>query len=131
MPKIHFTDRFVATASAGDWFDDDPKYRGLNLRVADTSVRTWYHVFTSPKDKKRARFLFGRYPTVGLGRARAMLLESKAHLQDGRDPRDVGTASAGAMTVESLVADFLAKHVRPKLRSAKAVERRLVRNVLP
>ena len=35
------------------------------------------------------------------------------------------------MTVATLVESYLAKHVRPNLRSAKQVERRLCKNVLP
>ena len=35
------------------------------------------------------------------------------------------------MTVGSLVASYLAKHARPNLRSAPAIERRFNKNVLP
>ena len=35
------------------------------------------------------------------------------------------------MTVADLIESFLAKHARPNLRSAKEIERRLVKNVLP
>jgi integrase len=48
-----------------------------------------------------------------------------------RDPRDVNTVQAGAMTVRQLVASYLDKRVRPTLRSAKAIERRFNKNVLP
>ena len=128
MPKLSLTDRAVATSKAGDLFDTITP--GLNLRVAESGVRTWYLVYSAPSGK-RARVKLGRYPQMSLVRARTLAVEMKQSLQEGRDPRERGTVGAGAMTVASLVADYLAKHVRPKLRSSKQVERRLLKNVLP
>ncbi|MFZ3238884.1 MAG: hypothetical protein WA196_00460, partial [Pseudolabrys sp.] len=48
-----------------------------------------------------------------------------------RDPRDAFAAQAGTMTVSALSASYLTKHVQPSLRSAKAIERRLTKNVTP
>ena len=129
MPKFHLTDRTVGTIGAGDWFDDDPKARGLNLRVTESGIRTWFLVYTTPKDGKRARVTLGRYPQTSLVRARTLAVEARQTLQEGHDPREL-KPTAGSMTVASLVADFLSKHVRPKLRSARAVERRLLKNVI-
>jgi integrase len=127
MPKIDLTDRTVAGAKAGDLFD--AKTPGLNLRVTESGIRTWFLVYTAPNGK-RARVTLGRYPQTSLLRARTLAVEARQNLQEGRDPRNV-RPSAGAMTVASLVTDFLTKHVRPKLRSAKSVERRLLKNVVP
>jgi integrase len=125
--KLELTDRTVATAKPGDLFDS--RARGLNLRVTASGIRTWFLVYTA-KNGKRARLTLGRYPEIGLARARTLAVEARQALQDGHDPREV-RPSAGAMTLASLVDDFLAKHVRPKLRSAKAVERRLLKNAVP
>ena len=63
MPKVELTDRFVSTskvaagAAAMDYFDC--KTPGLNLRVTSQGLRTWYLVFTSPTDGKRARSCWG------------------------------------------------------------------------
>src|SRR5262245_47999902 len=57
-----------------------------------------------------------------------MALEAQAAVQAGQDPR---TYKAAAMTVATLVENYLAKHVRPNLRSAHQVERRLHKNVIP
>ena len=127
MPKIDLTDRTVAGAKAGDLFD--AKTPGLNLRVTESGIRTWFLVYTAPGGK-RARVTLGRYPQTSLLRARTLAVEARQNLQEGRDPRNV-RPSAGAMTVASLVTDFLTKHVKPKLRSAKSVERRLLKNVVP
>jgi integrase len=55
-------------------------------------------------------------------------LEAKALVDDGIDPRDL---ASGVLSVRQLVESYLAKHVRPNLRSARAVERRLSKNMLP
>lgn len=129
MPKIILTDRTVQGTKVGDYFDANPKTPGLNLRVTPTGVKTWFLVFTAPNGK-RARVTLGRYPQTTLLRARTLAVEARQTLQEGRDPREV-RPDAGASTVASLIAEYIAMHVRPKLRSAKEVERRLVRNVMP
>ena len=61
-----------------------------------------------------------------------LALEARGHLDEGYDPRDVQAArAAGAMTLAALIESYLQKHVRPNLGSAKEVERRLARNVMP
>ena len=134
MPRVELTDRFVgaskaaAGAAAVDYFDS--KTPGLNLRVTSQGLRTWYLVFTSPTDGKRARVTLGRYPQTGLAKARTMAIEARRQVDEGKDPR--GTAVArDTMTVADLIESFLAKHARPNLRSAKEIERRLAKNVLP
>ncbi len=133
MPRVELTDRFVSGTKAKnapvDYFD--AKNPGLNLRVTPKGVRTWSVIFTSPKDGKRARLTLGRYPQTPLSRARALAIEARGHVDEGKDPRDVYAARGGAMTVRALIASYLDKHVRPNLRSAKAIERRFTKNVLP
>jgi integrase len=130
MPRVSLTDKFVAAAKTevgqADYFD--AKCQGLVLRVSDSGLKTWCLFFTAPKTGKRARSTLGRYPPTSLADARTRALEANSHLDEGIDPRDV---AAGAMTVSQLVSSYMAKHVRPNLRSAKAVERRFTKNVLP
>ena len=130
MSKLGLTDKFVAGVKPGNVQTDyfDAKCTGLVLRVARNGVRAWCAFYTSPRDGKRARATLGRYPQTTLADARRMALEAKALVEEGIDPRDVAT---GAVTVRQLVNSYLAKHVRPNLRSAKAVERRLGKNMLP
>jgi integrase len=134
MPKVALTDRFVQGIKTSeiqeDFFDDNPKTRGLCLRVASTGRKTWCMVFTSPKDGKRARIVFGVYPGLSLAQARPRALEAHQNLEEGRDPRDVAAEEAvKALTVEGLVERWLEQHARPNLRSADEVERRLAKNV--
>lgn len=136
MPKVALTDRFVQGVKTAivqeDFFDDGPKTRGLCLRVTSAGTKTWCMIFTSPKDAKRARIKFGTYPATSLAQARALTIEARQNLENGQDPRDVATQRAAAvMTVSGLIDNWLVKHARPNLRSAKEIERRLARNVIP
>jgi hypothetical protein len=93
--------------------------------VAPTGVKTFTLHFTAP-DGRRARLTLGRYPRLPLARARTLAVEGQGHANEGADPR-----ARGAAGVAAFAQDYLEKHVRPNLRSAKAVERRIVKNVLP
>ena len=92
MARVVLTDRFVSGAKAGDYFD--AKSAELNLRVTPKGVKSWFAVFTSPKDGKRARVTLGHYPQTSLARARTLALEARGHLEEGRDPREVFAARA-------------------------------------
>ena len=128
--KISMTDRAVASAGPGDLFDTQVK--GLNLRTTAALVHTWYLLYTVPNGTKKARHKLGGYPQVSLAQARALALEDKALIASGTDPRGAKKApTPGAMTVADLVKTYLERHVRPKLRSARSVERRLLKNVVP
>jgi integrase len=125
--RIALTDRFVAGAKAAtraEFFDS--RVTGLSLRVSPTA-KNWAFHFTTASGK-RARLTLGGYPAITLAGARGLALEAQTAVQAGQDPR---THKAGAMTLAALIESFLAKHVRPNLRSAKQVERRLRKNVLP
>lgn len=135
MPTIALTNRFIAAAKSPDapqtdYFDSGTK--GLALRVTNTGRKVWTYLFSSPKDGKRARLTLGTYPATSLAAARGLALEAKGHVEEGRDPRDVfAEREAAAMTVTMLVDSYLDKYVRPELRTAAAIERRLNKNVLP
>ena len=135
MPKVELTDRFISTskvaagASAVNYFDS--KTPGLNLRVTSQGLRTWYLVFTSPTDGKRAARHAGALSPDRTGQgSHHRHCDARRQIDEGKDPRGT-TVTGGAMTVADLIKSFLAKHARPNLRSAKEIERRLVKNVLP
>jgi integrase len=124
--RIAFTDRFVAGAKATtrvEYFD--ARVKGLSLRVSPTA-KAWTFHYTI--NGKRARMTLGSFPAITLAGARGLALEAQAAVQGGQDPR---TLKGGAMTVAALIENYISKHVRPNLRSAKQVERRLRKNVLP
>ena len=134
MSRVALTDRFVQTVkgdgvSQRDFFDE--KTPGLSLRVSPKGRRVWTFVFTSPKDGKRARATFGLYPSKTLAAARAMAEEVRGALKDGNDPRDILAArDASTMTVSTLYESWFEKHVSG-LRSAKHIEARMRRSVIP
>jgi len=132
---LQLTEKFVAGAKTNgpariDYFDRATP--GLALRVTSNGVKSWSLIFTSPKDGKRARATLGRYPQVGLAAARRLALEARGDLEHGADPRDLAVGrSAGDMTVAGLIGIYMAKHARPNLRGADALDRLFRKDVLP
>src|SRR5215469_1178385 len=124
--RVLLTDRFCDRAKSSgaqtDYFDENVS--GLALRVTAGGVKTWTLHFGPAK--KRARIGLGRYPTTSLANARALALEAKSAVADGRDPRGTGVE----MTVSDLVASYVEKHAA-SLRSADEIKRRLYRNIVP
>src|SRR5262245_16183427 len=122
--RVLLTDRFVSGAKAAERTEFfDTKVKGLSLRVSK-GAKSWSLHYT--RGDKRSRVALGSYPSMGLAAARGAALEARAQVEAGADPRQ----GHGA-TVATLVANYLAKHVRPNLRSAKNVERRFNYNILP
>jgi integrase len=93
------------------------------LRVSPNGVKSFAVLFSARG--KRAPLTLGKYPRVSLAQARGLALEAQSKAKDGEDPRYSQTGTVG-----ELLPVYFAEHVRPNLRSAKAVERRLNRNVL-
>lgn len=125
--RVLLTDRFCDRAKSlgaqTDYFDENVS--GLALRVSAQGVKTWTLHFGPAS--KRARVSLGRYPSTSLASARALALDAKASIADGRDPR---TGATDAMTVSDLVASYIEKHTTA-LRSADEIKRRLHRNIVP
>ncbi len=134
MPRIALTDRFVAGAKPNseaqtDYFD--VTVAGLALRVSK-GRRAWTFNYTSPNDGKQARITLGSYPALPLAVARRKVLEAKALVQEGKDPRTVFAAQeASVMTVAGLINSYLKNHARTNLRGAKQMEARFAANVTP
>ena len=125
--RVLLTDRFCERAKSPsaqtDYFDENVS--GLALRVTSQGLKTWTLHYGPAK--KRARISLGRYPSTSLANARALALDAKASIADGRDPR---TGATEAMTVSDLVASYIEKHTSA-LRSADEIKRRLHRNIVP
>jgi hypothetical protein len=111
--RVQLTDRFCASAkSTGvqtDYFDESVS--GLALRVTSRGTKAWTFLYGTP----RRRVTLGRYPSLSLAGARARALEVK-------DGRSAGTIAA--------LAEVYLKSASGK-RSAKEIERRLRKDVLP
>ena len=128
MPKLALTDRLLATTKGEiDLFDS--KTRGLNIRIASSGIKTWYFVFTSPKNGKRARVALGHYPATPLAIARTKAVEAQGMVEEGEDPRDSIRAPI-IMTLAMLAENYIALH-GCKIKSGKDLARQLRLDVLP
>jgi len=111
--KVQLTDRFCAhaksTTAQTDYFDET--VRGLALRVTSRGTKAWTLLYGIP----RRRVTLGRYPSLSLAAARTLAIEV-------REGRTYGTVGA--------LADAYIKSKQGN-RSAKEVERRLGKDVLP
>lgn len=127
--RVTLTDRLIAGAKANaggqiEYFD--AKARGLSLRVSAGGTKAWNFHYTDPAGRRR-RMTLGTYPALSLASARAGAIESRALVEAGTHPG----AGRSPGTVADLVENYLTKHVRPNLRQAAQVERRLRKNVIP
>jgi integrase len=131
MPKLDLNNRLISTmkaeGSAIDLFD--AKTKGLNLRIAPSGVKTWFLVYTSPRDGKRARVALGHYPATPLARARAVAIETRGRVEAGEDPRNSPKVS-GAMTIADLCELYISKHC-PTIKTGTELRRRLRADVIP
>jgi integrase len=127
--RLFLTDRFVAGAKAGTYFDE--QVTGLSLR-SFKSGKTWSFAFTLP-DGRRTQFRLGSYPSVSLAMARTLGIEARGYVEAGRDPRTAFGAAraASSITVAMQIDSYLADPEKAKLRSLAAIRRRLYRNVVP
>jgi integrase len=132
--RVTLTDRMALHAKVDsvqiDHFDE--KQPGLSLRVSPGGRKSWSFVYTRPSDRKRARITLGTYPAMSLASARGKAVEARGYVEAGQDPRTaIATSLSSAMTVSALVESYIAKHVKPNLRSYREIERRFLRNVVP
>jgi integrase len=111
--KVQLTDRFCQHAKSAkpqtDYFDETVP--GLALRVTSKGTKAWTFLYGTP----RRRITLGRYPSLSLAGARTAAIET-------REGRTAGTVAA--------LAETYIRNVRG-LRSAKEIERRLRKDVLP
>ncbi len=114
MTRRALTDRLVQslTAEGKSQFEHyDGFCPGLLLRVSSGGSKVWDLAFKSPTDGKRARLRIGRYPVIGLAKAREEAVSALAKVAEGRDPRIV-LVEVSPKTIAELYEDRLALHLR-------------------
>lgn len=92
-----------------DWTDTG--YRGggsLSLRVSYGGSKTWFFMYRH--EGRLRRFKLGSYPTVKLGRARALAANQSAEVQSGVDIATARTSQRQADTVGELVETYLDRY---------------------
>jgi integrase len=111
--RLQLTDRFCQHAKSDvpqtDYFDET--VTGLALRVTSKGVKAWTLLYGIP----RRRVTLGRYPGLSLAAARTLAIET-------REGRTQGTVAA--------LAEVYIKS-KGSYRSAKEIERRLRKDILP
>ena len=111
--RLQLTDRFCQHAKSEmpqtDYFDET--VTGLALRVTNRGTKAWTFLYGIP----RRRVTLGRYPSLSLAAARTLAIET-------REGRTAGSVSA--------LAEVYIKS-KESYRSAKEIERRLRKDVLP
>jgi integrase len=126
--KVSLTDRFVASAKLGTYFDE--QVTGLSLRALEGG-KTWSFAYTTPGGR-RTQFKLGTYPAASLAAARALAIEARGIVDRGQDPQAAfSSQAAGAMTVAALVDAYLAHPDKTKLRTHAKLSRRMHKNVVP
>lgn len=123
-----------AKARAKKWrlFDE----RGLYLEVQPGGAKSWR--FKYQLDRKERLVSFGRYPDVGLARARERAQEARVQLAEGIDPNGARKAAAAsrqaaaANSLEAVARAWLA-HRAPgwKLGTLEAITASLTNDVFP
>ena len=120
----------------------DPSCAGLQLRVADTGVKSWHWRFHWRAS--RVRLVLGVWPDTSIAEAHEKVAAARALLRRGIDPRRAGITLAQRLrsekpaasgtpgfSVEHLAREFMTRHVQRRRRRPEYVQRILDANVLP
>jgi integrase len=98
-------------------------------------LKTWDLAFRIKGAAQPRRLSLGRLPDVSLDSARQRANELTAAGRNGRDliaeERDARKAAAARISVETLIALYVARRVAGRLRTEKEIERRLRRALAP
>jgi integrase len=139
VPTKKLTDLFVerAPVPVGDRVEYfDAGFPGLALRVTENGRKSW-SLFYRFNGRLR-RFTIGRYPAIKPSQARREAITALERVRQGIDPAEEKRArrdkpSPEAETFESLVQDYLERHVRKNSATVtyQEAKRDLEYNVLP
>jgi integrase len=113
----------------------DQRCKGLAVRVAPSGVKTWDLAYRIRGTSKMRRLSLGRTTDVSLEQARERANELTSAARGGRDlvgeEGEARDAAASRITVEQLIDLYLRRRVVGRLRTAKAIERGLRRDLAP
>lgn len=150
MPRAVLTAEYVRKVKApesGRAVHSDVAVPGLVLRVTEKGVKSWcvcYRVANRRVNEQgrvtkgpTQRLTLGSYPAVDLTKARQRARAALELASEGRDPVRVACDEARqrfaeeSMTFRQVAGEFVKRHVRPRVKEHKLVERFLELHVLP
>ena len=103
---------------------------GLILRASATS-KSFAFVYRPKGERQQRRITLGSYPILTLAGARQRAAKLKLQVWDGADPAGSRQAEKEALTVEGLVARYVDKYAKKKLRSWQDYDAALKRDLIP
>jgi integrase len=113
----------------------DQRCKGLAVRVAPSGMKTWDLAYRIRGTRKMRRLSLGRIADVGLEQARERANELTSAARGRRDliaeEDEARHAAVARITVRSLVDLYLRRRVYGRLRTAKGIESRLRRTLMP
>jgi integrase len=109
----------------------DGHARGLILQILPSGRKLWTVRYRYRGSQRR--FTLGEYPTMSLAKARNAAEDARAEIRNGGDPAGERQAAREAPTdtIAGLGKEYVAKHVRVKMRGQREEERILDVEVLP
>jgi integrase len=113
----------------------DQRCIGLAVRVAPSGTKTWDLAYRVHGSGKVRRVSLGRTTDVSLEKARERANELTSAARTGRDliaeEEESRAVAASRLTVEGLIELYVRRRVAGRLRTAKEIERRLMRALSP
>ena len=137
MTVRRLTARFVETvkvdATTGRAAFPDTAVEGLELRVSGTGAKSWTMRYVRKSDGARRRVTLGRFPDLGLEKARRDAAKLRVAVAEGADPAGGVAARKASMTFAELSDEWLARHavVNKGVRSVQDNRSMLKRDILP
>jgi len=129
---VNLTTRTVASlkpvpGQRAEFFDET--VTGLAVRVTEHGVKSWTVLYRV--GGRQRRLTLGRYPTIGLAKARKLATRALRAAADGEDPATDKRAARLGETVGDLAKAYLEKHAKAQKRSWREDDRKLNVEVLP
>lgn len=120
MPIIKLNERIVATLKPGTVRQEytDAMLPGFTLRITPKGVRTFAFLYRTPTGKF-TRLTIGRFPDIGLAKARDKARQALRALEVGHDP-SADLKQARTQTFSALGRAYIEKHAKPRKRTWRA-----------
>lgn len=105
----------------------DARSLGLSLRVTRGGIRSWSFRFRDKITRKVERITLGRYPTIGLSKARAIADAKRVQVSEGNNPREAirkaRAADRASLTFDELADVFMSHYVEKQTPKSAASTR--------